>query len=349
MVFTKLFKKPINNQSLLNETEIQENHIKKILNTEYFGLLHDLMINGSLEDIIKNNPNRLEQIEDLKQYLEYTNIPIKAVSAIYHYSISNKEMMGVRKGFVTKEDLKENAYMYFRSRLYNMYPAEVSSKIEKQVMEYFNSYDFEKNNYYRLTEDTTLFCKNLDILPLPVLNLAYDLNRLEKAKKHNTILDDLLANHTLKIIDINKPDNFVKNEDVVLYRAVQSRFLKKKCNGDLTKLTGQKVKNDFPTSTSKDYNRSFCHRKNLDLIFEIKINSNTKGIDMEALSEYGTAESEILLAQNEFLIENVEYRADNRGQMKYFAKCTLLQKELTKDNNKDIETTNYEIEERDEL
>ena len=72
MMFHNKFKKPITKSTVSQE----EQEIKKILNTEYYGLLHDLMMNGNIENIIQNNPKRLKEVDDLKRYLEYTDILI---------------------------------------------------------------------------------------------------------------------------------------------------------------------------------------------------------------------------------------------------------------------------------
>lgn len=339
MMFHNKFKKPITKSTVSQE----EQEIKKILNTEYYGLLHDLMMDGNIENIIQNNPKRLKEVDDLKRYLEYTDIPIEAVSAIYHYSVSNQEMSWIRNGHFSKEFFIDDVYNNLRIRLSSIYPKEVYDMLLEKIKTYYSNYDFSSKNYNDITSDALDLSKELDIPPHLLTEMVYNINKLERAQENNRILDTLLANHDLKIIDTNKDGNFVEKDEIILYRAVNSRFLKKQCQGDLTQLTGQSVKNNFPTSTSKDYDRSFCHRKNCDFIFEIKVPKGSKGIDMEALSEYGTAESEVLLAQNEFLIEKVEYREDNRGQMKYFAECTLIQKELTKENTNEQE--NKEIDE----
>ena len=144
MMFHNKFKKPITKSTVSQE----EQEIKKILNTEYYGLLHDLMMNGNIENIIQNNPKRLKEVDDLKRYLEYTDIPIEAVSAIYHYSVSNKEMSWVRNGHFSKEDLIKPIYDDLRLHLSTMFPKEIYDMLIQTIKEYYKDYDFSKKNYY---------------------------------------------------------------------------------------------------------------------------------------------------------------------------------------------------------
>ena len=323
MIIDNFFKKPSKKKAIF-----------EILNTEYCDLLHDLMMGDDFEEIVEENPMKSERVNELKQYLKKCNIDTYMAPAIYNYTVNSDDMLSVKRKDKTIDDLQEKVYASIRAGWSTSYPKYYVDDLMNTVQDFFETFSFKGKTQKQMNLEVSQFAKSLGISnSAPLTYLAYELCKVDKIKENIPILDYALESHEIKIVnnDKNKKDLF-EEKDIVLYRAVRnSNGFKKACGGKLEDMVGQYLVNNFPTSTSKTYNQSFATRPQYDIVFVIKVPKGSRGIDIEALSNFGKKEGEVLLAKNRFLIEKVEYKEDFRGNMKYFVDVTLDQRELLRD------------------
>ena len=132
-------------------------------------------------------------------------------------------------------------------------------------------------------------------------------------------------------------------QSVKLYRAIKTNGQK-----NPNDYIGKAMSNEGYTSTSPIYKSSFAKYNDFDTVIEIFAPKGTKGLSITRLSDYDTAEQEVLLNANDIYVFDAKSNViDQLGNSKTVLKGLLLSKErecykgidkeVNKDKNKEIE------------
>lgn len=296
--------------------------------TPYSDLLASYVMGDTTKDLLEAFPNKTQDVVDFKAYLEENNLSIKQAVAIYQYSVNSNEILAIMRNQKTSEELIEKAYKRLLVTFSKIYPQKDAVLYANVALEFAKAYDYNGKGETIVSKDFVAMAKENGISILPVMEYSREMTRIACVKENIRLLTEILQNHELK-------------ESLVLYRGVNSSFLSDKIKGDWKNLVNQAVPNKFPTSTSKYMDKCMGKGSRYDLIFEINIPAGTKGIDISAMSSFGDAEAEVLLADNEFKITSIESTILN-GMPKMLAHCEINQKgfERTVDNS-DLKQRDY--------
>lgn len=288
---------------------------------EYASIIHDYMMGDTTEDILRENASKSSDIADMLDYLDYHNITIDQAVAIYQYTVNSNDILAVKRNEKTIEELMNEKLLDIKKRISKTYPVTLVQSFLAALRQFTAEYDFEGKGQKRITGDFVKFGNDFGINTAPVAAYAYDICAVKRLKDNLKLIENVLSASEI-------------TEDITVYRTINGEYAKKLFgNGDINELYGKMITNNCPTSTAKTVEQCLAGREEYQYLLKIKCKKGTKGVDVSRFSAFGDSEGEILLAENNLIIKDID-TVYIEGRPRVVAECELVQRELTKSNEK---------------
>ena len=284
--------------------------LKQIFNSDanYQNVLRGLADGYTIDELIQQGTNPKE-IDGLMQELKKNNLSIENAKAINQYSNGSNMILSMKRGWTD------------RSQIQNVIKTDMADKLKaralsqeqiKGIEDYIQSLDFSKpvhENYEMISQ--YIQQSNIPHNCYPSICTAVkDMDSLEHIDSTLSNLDEGLSKARL-------------SNSMKLYRAI-------KTDGNINpeSYIGKSISNKGYTSTSPLYQSSFAKYDDYDTVMEIYAPKGTQGTYITQLSDYDSAEQEILLNPNDiYVIDAQKGVVDQNGKTKTVLKGILLSKE----------------------
>lgn len=284
--------------------------LKQIFNSDanYQNVLRGLADGYTIDELIQQGTNPKE-IDGLMQELKKNNLSIENAKAINQYSNGSNMILSMKRGWTD------------RSQIQNVIKTDMADKLKaralsqeqiKGIEDYIQSLDFSKpvhENYEMISQ--YIKQSNIPHNCYPSICTAVkDMDSLEHIDSTLSNLDEGLSKARL-------------SNSMKLYRAI-------KTDGNINpeSYIGKSISNKGYTSTSPLYQSSFAKYDDYDTVMEIYAPKGTQGTYITQLSDYDSAEQEILLNPNDiYVIDAQKGVVDQNGKTKTVLKGILLSKE----------------------
>ncbi len=281
-------------------------------NKKYINIFGDLADGYSLNEIYQtSSETKRSDIDSLIKVLQENGLDLDMALTLYRYSIGSNIILGIKRGTASKKSIFENIKLKSKeSFIQRGISQEMIATIDNFVRNLDYSLPLYKN--YQLTKEFFMKQGLSNKQISSILTYVKDINSLYHVDYTIAKLDEILNNTTLQ-------------EPMVLYRAVNSSYLKQYLNSgeSLTELVGKTISETGYLSTSPLYDKSLSGQSKLDLVYEIYTPDGTKGVDVTPFSGYEGAEIEYLLAPtNLYVFEVIPNVVDKKGNTKTICRCT---------------------------
>lgn len=313
--------------SILQKQGFKFSEINEILNGEYTEFQTDMDLkdvfssDGNHQNILRGladgySIEELQQqgvkpreIEEFMQLLEKFNFTVENAKAINQYSNGSNMILSMKKETANKSEIQKGIRTDMMSKLQTR---GLSQKQISVLEDHIDKLDFNKpvhENY----ENISQYMQEMNIphncYP-SICTAVKGMDSLQHIDSTLTNLDDGLSKARLP-------------QSIKLYRAI-------KTNGEINpeNYVGKSMSNNGYTSTSPLYESSFAKYDDYDTVMEIYAPKGTQGCYMTQLSDYDSAEQEVLLNSNDIYVVNAQKGVvDQNGRTKTVLKTLLLSKE----------------------
>lgn len=316
--------------TMLKNQGLSQAEIDEILNGEYSSFetpteIQSIFGNGKYENVLNmiSDGYTMEEIEqsdipsreiqEFKEMLDNNNWTIENAKAIHQYTDGSNMILGIKRGqdkATFKQGIEQQLSESLKQR--GISQDEIMN-IQKQLQEMDYGRPVHENyeliNNYMREQSLPSTCAP------SVRKAIQSMDRFEHIDETIEALDDGLSKTKLQ-------------DSMKLYRAMKGESLKKITRvEDLGELKGRSFQDTGQTSTSPLYESSFAKYDTHNAVFEIYAPKGTRGSYVTQLSDYGTAEQEVLLNPNDLYITDVQDIVDKNGQNKTILKALMLSKE----------------------
>lgn len=284
--------------------------LKQIFNSDanYQNVLRGLADGYTIDELIQQGTNPKE-IDGLMQELKKNNLSIENVKAINQYSNGSNMILSMKRGWADRSQIQNG----IKTDMVDKLKARALSQEQiKGIEDYIQSLDFSKpvhENYEMISQ--YIQQRNIPHNCYPSICTAVkDMDSLEHIDSTLSNLDEGLSKARLP--------NSMK-----LYRAIKTYG-----NINPESYIGKSISNKGYTSTSPLYQSSFAKYDDYDTVMEIYAPKGTQGTYITQLSDYDSAEQEVLLNPNDiYVIDAQKGVVDQNGKTKTVLKGVLLSKE----------------------
>lgn len=281
-------------------------------NGKYENVLNMLSDGFTMEEIEQSDISARE-IQEFKEMLDSNNWTVENAKAIHQYTDGSNMILGIKRGqdkATFKQGIEQQLSESLKQR--GISQDEILD-IQKQLQEMDYGRPVHENyeliNNYMREQSLPSTCAP------SVRKAIQSMDRFEHIDETIGALDDGLSKTKLQ-------------DSMKLYRAMKGEALKKITRvEDLRELKGRSFQDTGQTSTSPLYESSFAKYDTHNAVFEIYAPKGTRGSYVTQLSDYGTAEQEVLLNPNDLYITDVQDIVDKNGQNKTILKALMLSKE----------------------
>lgn len=284
--------------------------LKQIFNSDanYQNVLRGLADGYTIDELIQQGTNPKE-IDGLMQELKKNNLSIENAKAINQYSNGSNMILSMKRGWADRSQIQNG----IKTDMVDKLKARALSQEQiKGIEDYIQSLDFSKpvhENYEMISQ--YIQQRNIPHNCYPSICTAVkDMDSLEHIDSTLSNLDEGLSKAKL-------------SKSMKLYRAI-------KTDGNINpeSYIGKNISNKGYTSTSPLYQSSFAKYDDYDTVMEIYAPKGTQGTYITQLSDYDSAEQEVLLNPNDiYVIDAQKGVVDQNGKTKTVLKGVLLSKE----------------------
>ena len=284
--------------------------LKQIFNSDanYQNVLRGLADGYTIDELIQQGTNPKE-IDGLMQELKKNNLSIENAKAINQYSNGSNMILSMKRGWADRSQIQNG----IKTDMVDKLKARALSQEQiKGIEDYIQSLDFSKpvhENYEMISQ--YIQQSNIPHNCYPSICTAVkDMDSLEHIDSTLSNLDEGLSKARL-------------SNSMKLYRAI-------KTDGNINpeSYIGKSISNKGYTSTSPLYQSSFAKYDDYDTVMEIYAPKGTQGTYITQLSDYDSAEQEVLLNPNDiYVIDAQKGVVDQNGKTKTVLKGILLSKE----------------------
>ena len=284
--------------------------LKQIFNSDanYQNVLRGLADGYTIDELIKQGTNPKE-IDGLMQELKKNNLSIENAKAINQYSNGSNMILAMKRGWTDRSKIQNGIKTDMVDKLK---ARDLSQEQIKGIEDYILSLDFSKPVH----ENYEMISKYIQQRNIPhncypsICTAVKDMDSLEHIDSTLSNLDEGLSKARL-------------SKSMKLYRAI-------KTDGNINpeSYIGKSINNKGYTSTSPLYQSSFAKYDDYDTVMEIYAPKGTQGTYITQLSDYDSAEQEVLLNSNDiYIIAAQNGVVDQNGKTKTVLKGVLLSKE----------------------
>lgn len=284
--------------------------LKRIFGSDanYQNVLRGLADGYTIDELIQQGTNPKE-IDGLMQELKKNNLSIENAKAINQYSNGSNMILSMKRGWTDRSQIQNG----IKTDMVDKLKARALSQEQiKGIEDYIQSLDFSKpvhENYEMISQ--YIQQRNIPHNCYPSICTAVkDMDSLEHIDSTLSNLDEGLSKARL-------------SNSMKLYRAI-------KTDGNINpeSYIGKSISNKGYTSTSPLYQSSFAKYDDYDTVMEIYAPKGTQGTYITQLSDYDSAEQEVLLNPNDiYVIDAQKGVVDQNGKTKTVLKGVLLSKE----------------------
>ena len=284
--------------------------LKQIFNSDanYQNVLRGLADGYTIDELIQQGTNPKE-IDGLMQELKKNNLSIENAKAINQYSNGSNMILSMKRSWTDRSQIQNGIKTDMEDKLKTR---ALSQEQIKGIEDYIQSLDFSKpvhENYEMISQ--YIQQRNIPHNCYPSICTAVkDMDSLEHIDSTLSNLDEGLSKAKL-------------SKSMKLYRAI-------KTDGNINpeSYIGKSISNKGYTSTSPLYQSSFAKYDDYDTVMEIYAPKGTQGTYITQLSDYDSAEQEVLLNPNDiYVIDAQKGVVDQNGKTKTVLKGVLLSKE----------------------
>lgn len=298
-------------------------------NSNHQNVLRGLADGYSIEELQQHEVSSRE-IEEFMQTLEKYNLTVENAKAINQYSNGSNMILAIKRGTAEKSEIQNGIRtdMINKLQIRGLSVEQISS-----LEDYIGTLDFSKPVH----ENYGIISQYMQQMNIPhncypsICTAVKGMDSLEHIDSTLESLDDGLSKARLP-------------QSMKLYRAIRK-------NVDINpeSYVGKGMSNKGYTSTSPLYESSFAKYDDYDIVMEIYAPKGTQGSYMTQLSDYDSAEQEVLLNPNDIYIVNAQSGVvDQNGRTKTVLKGLLLSKERECykgiDKQQETEKTQYSQE-----
>ena len=262
----------------------------------------------------------VEKIQQFKEMLELRNLTVDNAKAIYEYSIDCNTILDVKRGRISKEEIREKIKTQTMTELEKSLRGRDVAEADIEKMKQFvqnADYQFPLHSNYEAANEYMEQIGFQQNARVSVRSAMLAIDRYIHIDEIIAALEDGLGSTHLP-----KP--------MILYRAIKSSYLEKGLGEgeDLSSLVGKSISNEGQTSTSPLYNSSFAGLDDYDTVFEIYTPKGSRGAYIAELSAYSNTEQEVLLNPNDLYITGVQMGiTDKNGRTKNIIQALCLSKD----------------------
>lgn len=284
--------------------------LKQIFDSDanYQNVLRGLADGYTIDELIQQGTNPKE-IDGFLQELKKNNLSIENAKAINQYSNGSNMILFMKRGWADRNQIQNGIKIDMEDKLK---ARALSQEQIKGIEDYIQSLDFSKpvhENYEMISQ--YIQQRNIPHNCYPSICTAIkDMDSLEHIDSTLSNLDEGLSKARL-------------SKSIKLYRAI-------KTDGNINpeSYIGKSISNKGYTSTSPLYQSSFAKYDDYDTVMEIYAPKGTQGTYITQLSDYDSAEQEVLLNPNDiYVIDARKGVVDQNGKTKTVLKGILLSKE----------------------
>lgn len=271
-------------------------------------VLRGLADGYSIEELQQNGVSPKE-IEEFMQTLEKFDLTIENAKAINQYSNGSNMILSIKRGTADKSVIQNGIRTDMMSKLQTR---GLSQEQITSLENYIGTLDFSKPVH----ENYEMISQYMQEMNIPrncypsICTAVKGMDSLEHIDSTLSSLDEGLSKARLP-------------QSMKLYRAIRT-------NGDINpeSYVGKSMSNKGYTSTSPLYESSFAKYNDYDTVMEIYAPKGTQGSYVTQLSDYDSAEQEVLLNSNDiYVIDTKKGVIDQNGRTKTVLKGLLLSKE----------------------
>lgn len=271
-------------------------------------VLRGLADGYSIEELQQHGVSSRE-IEEFMQTLEKCNLTVENAKAINQYSNGSNMILAMKRGTADKSEIQNGIRTDMISKLQTR---GLSQEQISSLEDYIGTLDFSKPVH----ENYEMISQYMQEMNIPrncypsICTAVKGMDSLEHIDSTLESLDDGLSKARLP-------------QSMKLYRAIRT-------NGDINPegYVGKSMSNKGYTSTSPLYESSFAKYDDYDTVMEIYAPKGTQGSYITQLSDYDSAEQEVLLNPNDIYVVNAQSGViDQNGRTKTVLKGLLLSKE----------------------
>lgn len=284
--------------------------LKQIFDSDanYQNVLRGLADGYTIDELIQQGTNPKE-VDGLLQELKKNNLSIENAKAINQYSNGSNMILSMKRGWADRNQIQNGIKIDMEDKLK---ARALSQEQIKGIEDYIQSLDFSKpvhENYEMISQ--YIQQRNIPHNCYPSICTAIkDMDSLEHIDSTLSNLDEGLSKSRL-------------SKSIKLYRAIKTDG-----NINLESYIGKSISNKGYTSTSPLYQSSFAKYDDYDTVMEIYAPKGTQGTYITQLSDYDSAEQEVLLNPNDiYVIDARKGVVDQNGKTKTVLKGILLSKE----------------------
>lgn len=284
--------------------------LKQIFDSDanYQNVLRGLADGYTIDELIQQGTNPKE-IDGLMQELKKNNLSIENAKAINQYSNGSNMILSMKRGWADRNQIQNGIKTDIEGKLK---ARALSQEQIKGIEEYIQSLDFSKSVH----ENYEMISQYIQQSNIPhncyssICTAVKDMDSLEHIDSTLSNLDEGLSKARL-------------SKSIKLYRAIKTDG-----NINLESYIGKSISNKGYTSTSPLYQSSFAKYDDYDTVMEIYAPKGTQGTYITQLSDYDSAEQEVLLNPNDiYVIDARKGVVDQNGKTKTVLKGILLSKE----------------------
>ena len=287
--------------SMLQKQGLTPAEINEILNGEYttfqtdtdlvnmfsFDGNHQNVLRGladgySIEELQQHGVSQ-KDIEEFMQTLEKCNLTVENAKAINQYSNESNIILSMKRGTADKSEIQNGIRTDMMSKLQTR---GLSQEQISSLENYISGLDFSKPVH----ENYEMISQYMQEINIPrncypsICTAVKGMDSLAHIDSTLSSLDDGLSKARLP-------------QSMKLYRAIRT-------NGEINPedYIGKSMNNKGYTSTSPLYESSFAKYDDYDTVMEIYAPKGTQGSYITQLSDYDSAEQEVLLNPNDIYV-----------------------------------------------